>query len=132
MGFWKRVLGICDTRRPGDGGCWDFADGNVTIDLTRAPELNHSGAALRLEGRGLPQRLLVVHHSDGGFRAYHNRCTHMGRRIDPLRKHNQLRCCSVNKSTFSEVGEVLAGPAKGSLKTLAITQEADRLVIALH
>ena len=132
MGFWKRILGISDTRRPQDDGCWDLVDGNVIVDLARAPELGHSGAALRLEGRGLPLRLLVVHHSDDGFRAYHNRCSHMGRRIDPLGKHNQLRCCSVSKSTFSEVGEVLAGPAKGALKTLAVTREGDRLVIALQ
>jgi nitrite reductase/ring-hydroxylating ferredoxin subunit len=132
MGFWKRVLGICDTRRPQDGGCWEFANGTVTIDLTRAPELESGGSALRLEGRRLPQRLLVVRHSDGDFRAYQNRCTHMGRRIDPLGKHNQLRCCSVNKSTFSEVGEVLAGPGKGSLKTFAVTREGDRLMVALQ
>jgi len=115
MGFWKRIFGICETRPPADEGAWSFADGKVEIRLDAVPELSSQGGAVRLEGKGLPERLLVVHGNDGRFHAFRNRCTHMGRRLDPAPGSSKLRCCSVSKSEFGYGGEKLAGPAKEDL-----------------
>lgn len=84
MGFFKRLLGICNTRKPVNEACWSYADGKIHIELDEAPELKAPDGAIRLEGKGLPHRILVVRGPDLQWYAFKNRCTHMGRRIDPL------------------------------------------------
>ena len=92
MGLFKRILGICETPKPKDPECWSIVGEQVEIDLARAPELGEGQGAIRLEGKGLSERVLVVHGSDGSFHAYRNRCTHMGRRIDPLKGSDRMTC----------------------------------------
>ena len=83
--FFQRIFGLPATQKPLDPQCWSFSDGKITIDLKRATELKKPGGALRLEGNGLPMRVLVIRGDDGKFHAFHNRCTHMGhRRLDPV------------------------------------------------
>jgi nitrite reductase/ring-hydroxylating ferredoxin subunit len=130
--FWQRLLGLPATPQPADSGCWAFSGGKVVIDLGMAPELQKPGSALRLEGKGLPRRLLVLHGEDGGFHAFHNRCTHLGhRRVDPVPGTRTIQCCSVNKSTYSYDGATLRGPAPGPLTAYPATLEGQRLVIKL-
>ena len=89
--FWQRLFGLPATPQPADSGCWAFSGGKVVIDLGMAPELQKPGGALRLEGKGLLRRLLVLHGEDGGFRAFHNRCTHLGHRLRSLRAQTHPR-----------------------------------------
>lgn len=131
MKFLKRILGICETRPPAAEDAWAFSGRKVTLDLRRLPELTPVGGAVRLEGRGLPQRILVVRSSDGGFHAFANRCTHMGRRLDPLEGEDRIQCCSVSKSTFAYTGEPLAGAARSALKTFAVAVAGNELTIDL-
>lgn len=131
MGLWKRILGICETKPPTSPNCWEYRDGIVSVDLSRMPELSEVGGAVRLEGNGLPQRILVLHGTDGGYHAFINRCTHMGRRLDPLAGESAVRCCSVSKSTFAYDGEPIAGAAGSPVKTLAVTIEESRLSIRM-
>jgi nitrite reductase/ring-hydroxylating ferredoxin subunit len=93
--------------------------------------LRRPGGAARLEGTPLPDRLLVVHGTDGRFHAYVNRCTHMGRRIDPAEAGGELRCCSVSHSRFGYDGQPAAGPAKKSLTVLPVRSDGDRLRLTL-
>jgi hypothetical protein len=81
MNILKAILGICETKPPVDGGCWNCSGGRIEIDPSRAPELSKPGGAIRLEGQGLSERVLVLHGTDGKFHAFQNRCQHMGRRI---------------------------------------------------
>jgi nitrite reductase/ring-hydroxylating ferredoxin subunit len=130
--FWQRLFGLPATPRPADSGCWAYSGGNVVIDLGKAPELRTPGGALRLEGKGLSRRLLVLHGEDGVFRAFQNRCTHLGhRRVDPVPGTRTIQCCSVNKSTYSYDGTTLSGPAPGPLTTFPAALEGQRLVIRL-
>lgn len=115
MGFFRRLFGICATPEPQDSGCWRMEAGRIRLDRTRAPELDEPGGALRLEGHGLAAPVLVLHAANGRIHAYTNRCTHGGRRLDPLNGGQRLRCCSIGKSTFELDGEPVAGPAKGAL-----------------
>jgi len=65
--------------------CWNYVDGKLTIDLNGASELKTLGGAVRIEGKNLPKRIFVVLGEDGAYRAFHNRCTHLGhRRLDPV------------------------------------------------
>ena len=130
MGFFKRLLGISATKLPADMGCWQYVKGEITVDLSRAPELSLKGTAIRLEGRHLPVRILLVHGDDDQYYAFKNKCTHSGRRIDVLAGNSQLQCCSVSKSTFDYEGKKVAGPAKGSLVTLKTEVKDGKVIIS--
>lgn len=131
MGFWKRIFGICDTGHPKDPNCWQVEGGAIRVDLECAPEIHEPGSAIRLEGSPLSERFLLVHGTDGTYHAFKNRCTHMGRRIDPFPGTDRLRCCSVSKSTFDYGGTVVAGPANGPLKSHAVRRDGHFLLISL-
>ena len=131
MGFFKRLFGICSTRPPADAGCWSNQVNHVVIDAARAPELGSPGGAVRLEGQGLSQRILVIRGDDGKAHAFVNTCTHRGRRIDPLPGTSAVRCCSVGKATFTFDGKIVSGPAKGPLTVLAVREEAGRIIVLL-
>ncbi len=131
MKILKRIFGISETHPPEDGACWRMEQDAILLDLNRAPELKSTGGAVRLEGQGLPERVLVVHGPDGQFHALKNRCTHMGRRIDPKPEGDSLECCSVSKSTFHFGGEVISGPAGEPLKAFPVKREGDTLQISL-
>jgi nitrite reductase/ring-hydroxylating ferredoxin subunit len=132
MGILKRIFGICETDRPADAECWTYSDGKVEIVLERAQELEKPGGAIRLEGGGLPIRVLVVHGDDNQFHAFPNRCTHMGgRRLDPVPGESTIRCCSVGKSTFDYEGTRLSGSAKRTLEPLAVEVDGGKLVVRI-
>ncbi|RPH50239.1 MAG: Rieske (2Fe-2S) protein [Desulfobacteraceae bacterium] len=129
MDILKKIFGICETKRPEDSGCWIVSGGRVEIDLKRARELSNQGGAIRLEGKSLADRILVIRGDKGRFYAYKNKCTHMGRRIDPLPGSQDIRCCSVMGSRFGITGEVVSGPAKKALKIYEVTIENNKLHI---
>jgi nitrite reductase/ring-hydroxylating ferredoxin subunit len=131
MGIFKRIFGICETRPPASKDCWRYADGKVEIELQSAPELAGKGGAIRLEGGGLPDRILVIHGNDGEYHAFINRCTHARRRIDPLEGTSEIRCCSVSKSTFDYSGKVISGAAKNPLPVLSVEVQDSRLIVTL-
>ena len=97
--FFQRLLGKSATAKPKIDDCWNYANGKLTIDLSKSSELKALGGAARFEGNNLPVRVLVVYREDGEYRAFHNRCTHMGhRRLDPVPGTDTVQCCSINKS----------------------------------
>ena len=128
--IFQRLLGICATKPPSDDSCWTFENGKIVIDLSRAPELNTPNGAIRLEAKHLPDRVLVIHGNDGHYRAFHNRCTHAKRRLDPIPGAEQVQCCSVGKSIFDYEGKHVSGSAKGDVPTYATAVEDGKLVIA--
>jgi nitrite reductase/ring-hydroxylating ferredoxin subunit len=130
--IFQRIFGLPATPKPIDPQCWTFSDGKIMIDLKRAPELEKVGGALRLEGDGLPRRVLVIRGEDGEFYAFHNRCTHLGhRRLDPVPRTGTVQCCSVNKSTYTYDGRKVYGPAPDPIGTFKVELDGDRLVVFL-
>jgi len=115
MKWLKRIFGVSETPPPGNAAGWEFANQAIKIDLNQMPELAHPGRAVRLEGKGLPVRTLVVHGKDGDYHAFANRCTHMGRRIDPIAGSKIIQCCSISKSKFTYDGKPVGGAAKKAL-----------------
>jgi len=129
--FLKRIFGICETQPPSAENGWNYADHLIRINLKQMPELANPGGAVRLEGDGLPERILLVHGRDGQFHAFANKCTHMGRRLDPLPDEEAVQCCSLSKSTFNYAGDPVSGAAQTSARTFPATMEGDELVINL-
>jgi len=130
--IFQRILGKCITQEPEDDGCCVFSGGKVVIDLNRAPELDQPGGAIRLEGNNLPERILVVRGDDGKYRAFCNRCSHAGRRLDPVPGTETVQCCSMGVSTFDYEGKVLAGSAKKPVTVYPVNVENKKLTVSIR
>jgi Rieske Fe-S protein len=130
--FIQRLFGIPATRLPRNPEGWHFAEGILEVDLSQTTELERPGGAVRLEGRGLPARVLLVHGEDRRFYAFENRCTHMGhRRLDPVPGTPTIQCCSVNKSTYNLEGRPIHGPAPRPIARYPVSREENLLKIAI-
>jgi cytochrome b6-f complex iron-sulfur subunit len=130
IGFFKAMMGICETP-PLDAELWTLGGSEATIRLGQAVALAAMGGAARLEGKGLTSSVLIVHAGDGKYLAFENRCTHGGRRLDPVAENEELRCCSVNHSRFDYQGNKLSGPAKDPLKKYPVEKRGEELVVTL-
>jgi nitrite reductase/ring-hydroxylating ferredoxin subunit len=130
IGFFKAILGICETP-PLDAGVWTAEGNQVTVRLGEAAALASAGGAVRLEGQGLASSVLIVHTDSNHYLAFDNRCTHGGRKLDPIAGREELRCCSVNHSRFDYQGNKLSGPAKGPLKKYGVEKRGEELVVTL-
>ena len=127
--IFKRILGIPGTSKPAEPGCWTYADGKLTIDLKKTPELQKPCDAIRLEGRNLPERLLVVLGEDQQYKIFRNRCTHIGhRRLDPVPGTQTVQCCSVGKSTYDFEGKNVYGPAPDPIITYPTSSEGEIII----
>jgi nitrite reductase/ring-hydroxylating ferredoxin subunit len=126
--FLKAVGGICRTE-PLDPAAWDVRDSKIFIALKDAPALQTPGGAVRLDGKGLSRSVLVVNRPADGYVCVENRCTHMGRKLDPEPDGQTLRCCSVNHSTFDYQGNKLTGPAKGPVRVYRHEEKEGNLII---
>lgn len=133
MGFFKRLFGICSTQLPENTECWSIDGRELRIELDKAPELSQPGGAIRLEDKAgkLPHRVLVLHGSDGEYHALENKCSHAGRRLDPLGDEGMVQCCSVSKTTFDYEGTVKSGAGKENIKTFPVESTAGQLRITL-
>ena len=130
--FFQRLLGVSATAKPETDDCWIYADGKLTIDLGKAVELKSPGGAIRLEGKNLPERVLIVYGEDGEYRAFHNRCTHLGhRRLDPVPGTDTVQCCSINKSTYDSGGNKIFGPAPHRIKRFPVENHQEELIIKI-
>lgn len=131
MGIFQRIFGICQTKPPADPGSWTASGDTVTLDLAKLPELSQPGGAVRLEGGSLAQRIMVFVDDNGKLHAISNKCTHAGRRLDPIEGGVKVQCCSVGKSTFTPEGDLLGGSAKKPVKIFALEQGDGKLTISL-
>ena len=129
--FANRLKGVPKTQLPLIEGAWTYTDGMLSLDLTKLPELEALGGAVRIEGQVLSDPILVVLGDDGNYYAFKNACTHAGRMIDPLAGTMTLECCSASKSTYDYQGNVLSGPAEGPLTSYPLTVDEDHLLITL-
>lgn len=130
--FFQRLLGISETQKPEVDDCWNYAEGKLTIDLSKALKLKTPGGAIRFESKNLPKRVLVVCGEDGDYHAFHNRCTHLGhRRLDPVPGTNTVQCCSMNKSTYDSGGNRIYGPAPHPIKRYPVEKNQDKLIVMI-
>ncbi|MCF7811268.1 Rieske 2Fe-2S domain-containing protein [bacterium] len=128
--IFQRIFGICATKLPQNANCWKIVGEEIEIDLSLAEELSNSGGGIRIEGKNLPVRILIIKGDDGVYYAFQNRCTHGGRRLDPVSGGGTVQCCSMGRSTFDYSGRLLAGSAKDNIKTFPVRVEEGKLRIA--
>ena len=130
--FFQRLLGRPATTEPLNPDCWEYRSGSLIIDLTKAPEFDSPAGALRFEGKGLPDRVLVVKAAEDYFHAFQNRCTHFGhRRLDPVPGTRTVQCCSVSKSTYGFDGKPIYGPAPNPIALYKVRMDGAMLTVDL-
>ena len=130
--IFQRILGMCATKPPADDSCWSYENGQLIVDLSRAPELSSPDGAVRIEKKNnLPERVLIFKSDDGQYHALRNQCAHAKRRLDPVPSAQQVQCCSIGKSTFDYEGKVVSGMAGGDVRTYPVSLEDGKLVITL-
>ncbi|GAI06791.1 unnamed protein product, partial [marine sediment metagenome] len=95
------------------------------------PEPLQKGEAVYLRGGTLPKPVLLLRTEDDRFLAFEDRCTHFGRKLDPVPGESELRCCSLFHSTYDLEGNRLSGPAKRPLTSYAVEQSDGDLIITL-
>lgn len=127
----QRLFGICATGMLADTESWSVGDNVITIELDRVPELANPGGAVRLEGKNLPERILVVHGEDGEYHAFLNKCVHGNRRLDPVPGTNTVQCCSIGKSTFDLNGNHLFGAVRENVDVFPVETENGKILIKL-
>ncbi len=132
LNIFQRIMGICATNPPTDGDCWQYEDGKVIVDLSRAAELSAKNGAIRLEKKGLPHGVLVFRGGDGRYYAFRNKCAHMGRRLDPVPGAEQVQCCSLGGSRYDYQGNILSGSAKKNVPTFPVIEKEGKLTITLR
>ena len=128
--FFQRLLGRPATSLPENNDFWALSGGKITLDLSQAPALGKPGGAVRLEGE-LVGKVLVVHGEDGKYHAFENKCTHMGRCVDPVPGTETVQCCSIGTSTYQLDGSLISGSAAEPLKTYPLTVEDGNLLIEI-
>jgi nitrite reductase/ring-hydroxylating ferredoxin subunit len=129
--FMDRLMGRPLTQLPQIEGAWSMEGDILTLDLNKLPELASLGGAVRIEGDALNDPILIVYGEDKNYYAFKNACTHAGRMIDPVAGTMTLECCSASSSTFDYQGNVLSGPAEGSIISYALEIQNDKLIINL-
>lgn len=128
--FFKAVAGICQTT-PLRPELWKVEGNRARVRVSRVPELQVPWGAVYLKGEGLSTPLLIIKKPDGGYLCAENRCTHMGRKLDPVPGKEILRCCSVSHSTFDLEGNNLGGPAGKPIVLLPVKEENGELTVEL-
>ena len=130
MSLIKSLLGICETK-PLSGDLWSLEGNKVRVKLSQMPEPLQKGGAVYLKGGGLPVPVLLLRTEDDRHLAFVNRCTHFGRKLDPVPGEPVIRCCSVFHSTYDLEGKNISGAAKRPLTRYAAEQSAGDLIITL-
>jgi nitrite reductase/ring-hydroxylating ferredoxin subunit len=128
----KLFLGICRTKKPKNSKSWKYSNSQIDIYWSQVPELRKPCNAIRLEGRHLPERLLVVYGIDGQYHVFRNRCPRLGRRLDPVSGTAAVRTCSISGSIFDYRGNVLSGAAKDSLKKYPVQTSKCKIIIQIN
>ncbi|MFH0821184.1 MAG: Rieske (2Fe-2S) protein [Pseudomonadota bacterium] len=113
--FLKALACICRTK-PLSPTLWQYRDNKVTVKLADVFELQAPGGAVCLDGNGLGTPILIVLGDDDEYHCFSNRCTHMGRRLDPVPGRPQVLCCSVMHSTYDYEGIGVKGPGKKAVR----------------
>jgi cytochrome b6-f complex iron-sulfur subunit len=130
-GFFKALLGICETPPLADE-LWTLERNEVSVRLGEAAALAAVGGAARLGGKGRMPSILIVHAGADEYLAFENRCTHAGRKLDPVEGKRELRCCSVSHSRFDYEGNKLSGLAKDPLRKYPVEKRGEELIVTLE
>ncbi|MCJ7522739.1 MAG: Rieske 2Fe-2S domain-containing protein [Dehalococcoidia bacterium] len=129
-GIIKSIFGICETK-PLSPGLWSLESGKVRVKVGQIHELSEKGGTVYLSGQGLSKPILIVRTEGEGYLVFADRCTHFGRKLDPVPGEPLLRCCSINHSKYDYEGKKISGPGKRPLTRYSAELVEGDLLVAL-
>ncbi|MFW6232749.1 MAG: Rieske (2Fe-2S) protein [Bacteroidota bacterium] len=129
--IFQRLFGISKTTKVSDIETRKIDDGILTVYLSRIKELGMPGMAVCLEGEDMPDRILVIRDREDNYHALLNKCSHGGRKLDPVPGTDTVQCCSMGKSTFDIGGTRLSESAEEDIKSFKTELKGDELKIHL-
>jgi nitrite reductase/ring-hydroxylating ferredoxin subunit len=91
-----------------------IADGIVTLPSGSFSQQNYQV----IKSSQLSEQVLVVKQPDNSYKAFEMKCTHKGAGLK-VENDTELKC-NLHGSKFSFDGQVLNGPAKGTLKSYEV------------
>jgi cytochrome b6-f complex iron-sulfur subunit len=103
-------------------------DSKIVIELSKHPKLKEVGGSEVLQAG--KKKIIVIHPDDKGYKAFENKCTHMGGQVAYIPKDGFMQC-SWHGSRFDIEGQVVKGPAKKPLTELKTSLDKDQLTIYL-
>ena len=106
----------------------DPAQGVIRLTKAQSAALLASEGSLLVKPKGLRDKILVVHHTDGTLHAVSATCTHMGCTVD-YNKDKGYMVCPCHGSEFAWDGKVLHGPANRPLKQYTVTTDNGQVLI---
>jgi nitrite reductase/ring-hydroxylating ferredoxin subunit len=101
---------------PADGV--QIQPGLITIRLDRTPELNRTGAAVKIVDPAHKLQIIVARTTKDRFVALDQKCTHGGGALTYVHKHRHLYCTCWGHSKFALDGTVLRWPNKQTPRPL--------------
>lgn len=81
----------------------------------------------RLPGSHIP--FILIHLSDGSFRAYEQKCTHLACAVYYSPEHDRIECPCHHGYFDARTGNVLAGPPPRPLPQLEVVQREGKLYV---
>ncbi len=109
-----------------------FADGRITVNLARVPELRRTGAAFSIVDQSRGINIILIHARRGGYVAMDRSCTHGGAQCTYNPKRRTVQCTSLNHAEYDLHGTLLHGRTHGNLRTYATEALGSTLVIELE
>jgi cytochrome b6-f complex iron-sulfur subunit len=106
---------------------------NLELDLDKIECLKQPGGAGKIKLQAEEEiKLIIVHHEEGHYKAFADKCTHGGRELNFNHKDAQFKCSSFGHSTFRvSGGEVIKGPAEEALKSYPVIVQEEKLIVIL-
>lgn len=103
----------------------------VYIQLEKALIIREPGYAAELDLPNQSVQMILVHKAKEEYYALSKFCTHANRNVGYIPEREVLQCTNFSHATFDLQGNVLKGPAKKPLKSYAVRQSKNQLVISL-
>jgi Rieske Fe-S protein len=103
-------------------------DSKLVINLNEHPQLKEVGGSETLQAG--KKKVIVIQPTEKVFKAFENKCTHLGGQVAYRRKDGFMQC-ALHGSRFDTQGQVIKGPAEKPLTELRTSLDKDLLTIYL-
>lgn len=103
-------------------------DSKLEIDLNKHPKLKEVGGSEMFQAD--KKKVIVLHPDENSYKAFENKCTHMGGQVSYKPKDGFMQC-ALHGSRFDTEGRVVKGPAEKPLTEFKTSLDKDRLTVYL-
>ncbi len=103
-------------------------DSKFEIDLNWHPNLKKVGGSETFQADN--KKIIVLHPDENSYKAFENKCTHMGGQVAYSHKDGFMQC-ALHGSRFDTEGRVVKGPADKPLTEFRTSLDKNRLTVYL-